>query len=656
MRLRSFLFILCANFLLPAISHADWHLQWQRQLPPRKPAWEFTARMPMDVGYQPTIVRDLVVIGCEHDGSLGAYDLATGKQRWQFFTNGPIRVQPVADGKRIYAGSDDGYLYCLDTGGKLLWKVRGGPSERKVLGHGRIMSAWPISARPVLHDGKLYFVAGYWPLDGIFVYAVDAESGKTHWTNSTTQFRPFGDMRIHEGKLYIRGHHGNGILDAKTGEAFKEKMPRFAVEIPKFDTPGVRGSVTGRFAGQGHVIVCTKEGGIWCFGKKKVEAKQQLLSKTLTKTEKADSLPAELVKQLPEEGYCLVAGLTNGAAIDTLMQKSKLYVVALDSDAAIVAKIRDRCARKGYFDNGRLQVLQGSPQDCELPPYFANVVFSEKKENLPKSIRECVRPYDGMLVEVNGDRFTMRKRAKLPGAADWGHETADPANSLASKETRIKAPLGLLWYGGEAAAPRFYYDGNVDHQSGHGLNPQPAGAQIVDGRMFLQGPGLMGAVDIYTGRILWETKLPRAYTFGGSGGGLGKHSRKHPHPWKYPPALEFEVKPTQHSRASGFNFATVSDGIYIGAAENLLRLRPSDGKLISSWQVPLKEKGLCWGRLRIVDDLVISTVFRPQDLADAQAGFDGNGGATHAYDIFFHPTAKDAVYANDDLVAFFQRT
>ena len=147
----------------------------------------------------------------------------------------------------------------------------------------------------------------------------------------------------------------------------------------------------------------------------------------------------------------------------------------------------------------------------------------------------------------------------------------------------------------------------MDHQSGHGLNPQPVPAQIVEGRLILQSAGLISAFDQYNGRLLWESKLPSVYTFGGSGGGLGKHSKKHPFPWKQPEAQSFEVKPDQRSRASGFNYASLTDGIYICAADRLLRLDPKTGERLSEWQVPLPEKGLCWGGLRIEGDVLVAT-------------------------------------------------
>ncbi len=203
---------------------------------------------------------------------------------------------------------------------------------------------------------------------------------------------------------------------------------------------------------------------------------------------------------------------------------------------------------------------------------------------------------------------------------------ADAAMTLASRDRLVRAPLGLLWYGGPAGDPRFYFDGGVDHQSGDSINPLPPGALLVEGRMILPGPGVLGAFDIYTGRPLWETAIPRMYTFGGKGGGLGLRSRKHPEPWRDPEALRAEVPPTHHPRASGFNMAGAADAIYLGAGEKCLRIDPEDGRTVSSWDVPLPESGLCWGNFWISGDVLVATAFRPQDLADAQAGHDGNGG------------------------------
>ncbi|MHC4626091.1 MAG: outer membrane protein assembly factor BamB family protein, partial [Planctomycetota bacterium] len=107
-----------------------------------------------------------------------------GAEKWKFYTDGPVRFAPVAWENRVFAASDDGCLYCLSAEtGKLLWKFRAVPSNRKILGNGRLMSVWPVRGGPVLKDGRIYLAAGIWPFEGIFVYALDAKTGKVIWLN-----------------------------------------------------------------------------------------------------------------------------------------------------------------------------------------------------------------------------------------------------------------------------------------------------------------------------------------------------------------------------------------------------------------------------------------------------------------------------------------
>ena len=130
--------------------------------------------------YVPSMVND----------SVTALDTETGRRQWRFYADGPVRFAPIAAAGRVYFASDDGYLYCLDAAdGRLVWRVRGGPTDRRVLGSQRLISTWPIHGGPVLLDGKLYFTAGIWPFMGIFVHAVDAASGTSLWINSGEAMR-----------------------------------------------------------------------------------------------------------------------------------------------------------------------------------------------------------------------------------------------------------------------------------------------------------------------------------------------------------------------------------------------------------------------------------------------------------------------------------
>ena len=51
--------------------------------------------------------------GSSADGRVVALDAATGRERWTFFTDAPVRFAPAVWKDRVFAVSDDGYLYCL---------------------------------------------------------------------------------------------------------------------------------------------------------------------------------------------------------------------------------------------------------------------------------------------------------------------------------------------------------------------------------------------------------------------------------------------------------------------------------------------------------------------------------------------------------------
>src|SRR5439155_27016586 len=94
-------------------------------LPPHAPmpAWPVSTRLTFDRAYVPVIANGLLFFGSSVDGKIYARDAVTGRERWSFFTDGPVRFAPVAWKDRLFAVSDDGHLYCLKAAdGRLLWK------------------------------------------------------------------------------------------------------------------------------------------------------------------------------------------------------------------------------------------------------------------------------------------------------------------------------------------------------------------------------------------------------------------------------------------------------------------------------------------------------------------------------------------------------
>lgn len=163
------------------------YLQWRRKFPALTPAWKDLVnqdRMPYDRVYEPVVSGSTLVFGSSQNDRITALDTRTGLEKWRFYCDGPVRFPGVASGDKVYFTSDDGFLYCLALAdGKLLWRKRGGPDSRKILGNGRLISAWPARGGPVLADGVVYWAASIWPLMGVFIHAVDAETGDAVWTN-----------------------------------------------------------------------------------------------------------------------------------------------------------------------------------------------------------------------------------------------------------------------------------------------------------------------------------------------------------------------------------------------------------------------------------------------------------------------------------------
>ncbi len=180
-------------------------LRWTfRSTQPPSPAWPRSQRMHYDSVYEPIVIGDLVVFASSSEDKVVAIDSQSGVVRWEFFCGGPIRFAPVGWRDRVFVASDDGWLYAIElNGGRVIWKHRGGPDDRTVLGNERVISHWPARGGPVVVDDTVYFAAGIWPSDGVYLHALDAESGDRKWTNDRTggleMDQPHGGARAKSG-------------------------------------------------------------------------------------------------------------------------------------------------------------------------------------------------------------------------------------------------------------------------------------------------------------------------------------------------------------------------------------------------------------------------------------------------------------------------
>ena len=167
-------------------------------------------KLRFDDAFHVAAVGDTVYFGSSSDCTVYALDARTGQVRWRVDTEGPVRMAPTVWKNKVYVGSDDGRAYCLAAGdGKLIWRFDAAPAPLRVLGNGRLISLWPLRSGVTVDAGVAYFGAGLFPAEGLYLYAVDAESGKLMWKNDSyarggrSGVSPQGYMLASKDKLFV---------------------------------------------------------------------------------------------------------------------------------------------------------------------------------------------------------------------------------------------------------------------------------------------------------------------------------------------------------------------------------------------------------------------------------------------------------------------
>lgn len=218
---------------------AELHLQWTRELPPPRPAFPGEIRLRYDAAYEPVVSGDTMFVPSMVTDGVTALDTDSGRQRWRVFAEGPVRFAPAVWQGKVFFVSDDGYLYCVKADdGELLWKFRGAPDDkqdRKIMGNGRLVSLFPARGGPLVAEGVVYFAAGIWSGEGVFVHALDAATGRPVWSNTEGHriekanmdhgisyfagISPQGYPAIVDNKLVVPcGAQLPAVLDLETGE------------------------------------------------------------------------------------------------------------------------------------------------------------------------------------------------------------------------------------------------------------------------------------------------------------------------------------------------------------------------------------------------------------------------------------------------------
>ncbi|TFG43585.1 MAG: hypothetical protein E4H43_01510, partial [Bacteroidia bacterium] len=281
-------------------------------------------------------------------------------------------------------------------------------------------------------------------------------------------------------------------------------------------------------ASNGKLIAVLEDGSIQVFGDKPVASVSYLKGPDVSLRGKSARAKKIISSSGTTEGFALVFGTDDINLLKGLVAQTSLSIIAYEKDPERIDYLRD------YFDelgiqSSRLSFLHYDKTHPLLPKYFSSLTIINDNDFLNGNdkdilslIYESTRPYNGkILIRTKGkerDSLTVNlkelnlygaeyafskgytivsRTGPLEGTDSWTHNNGDIANTLKSDDKMVKAPLGILWFGGNS---------NLDVLPRHGHGP---GEQVIDGRLIIQGIGSISARDVYTGRVLWRRSFTK---------------------------------------------------------------------------------------------------------------------------------------------------
>jgi outer membrane protein assembly factor BamB len=374
----------------------------------------------------------------------------------------------------------------------------------------------------------------------------------------------------------------------------------------------------------GFLVVVTKDNRILGFGPTEKKPVHQKLF-TLRNVVKPEllKLPREILLKADQiGGHALCLGSTSMATVNDLLTSTSLDVTCVDDDEDNIRKLRQRFygpRPDGTGETGNFAAISADPNNAGLPPYLASIIVTEAPKDLSASTLRAVfhslRPYGGTWCLASNDKtlaalckktlvdarvtqtvskqgatngqttqtsdwILIERPGALAGAGVWTHQYGDSSNSVVSNDTRVKAPFGLLWFGGAS-------NDRVLPRHGHGPSPQVAG-----GRLFIEGADMLRCVDVYNGRVWWERDLK----------GLGDYYNNTSH---HPGAGDI-----------GSNYVSLEDNVYVIHGRQLIELDAKTGKTSKEFKLDDAGGTVTWGSLAVDDDFLIVTtspVFLPPE-------------------------------------------
>jgi hypothetical protein len=371
----------------------------------------------------------------------------------------------------------------------------------------------------------------------------------------------------------------------------------------KTGTPVKRWSVnTGKtierlVAANGKLIAVTTDGGIMVYGDKQVTGSPVVTKNSYSgKTENVIS-DAIIKTTGISDGYAFVYGTGDPGLLKGLVNKSSLSVICLGDDPGKIDLLRKEFDETGIRAS-RISFMLHNSEDHILPLYFASLsiindpkissgisnidlarifestrpyggkiwINAGNRNNLSR-IKKLVEPYvaDGAGLKIVDYNLILSRDGALEGSSSWTHAYGNISNTIKSDDKLVKAPLGILWFGGNS---------NLDVLPRHGHGPSE---QVIDGRLIIEGINSISARDVYTGRLLWKKVIDSL----ASDNWLVYYDETYDETKPLDP--KYNQVHIPGSNARGTNFIATKEYVYVIEGDSCLLLDISSGKTVKKF-------------------------------------------------------------------------
>ncbi|MBA4386812.1 MAG: hypothetical protein C0404_02455 [Verrucomicrobia bacterium] len=193
----------------------------------------------------PVVAGDRVYVSANDEGRVLALDSGSGNLVWSVLLGSRLDAPPTIHKGLCLIGCADGWVYAFSAkDGKLAWRTRVAPGERKLVAWGHVESAWPVVGSVIVHDGLAYANAGRNTASdgGTALVAMDPGTGQTVWAKRIANIGHATEaLALRTGGIGWEGVGFNpktGEMNKAPAQPAKSEPSKLSVARGKVQPPG----------------------------------------------------------------------------------------------------------------------------------------------------------------------------------------------------------------------------------------------------------------------------------------------------------------------------------------------------------------------------------------------------------------------------------